>query len=32
MPPPQILTPPPSRDPKPDDVTDFPSYKSIPIP
>jgi len=33
MPPPKILTPPTTtRDPSPDDVTDFPAYKTIPIP
>lgn len=33
MPPPQILKPPSStRAPSPDDVTDFPAYKTIPIP
>ena len=33
MPPPQILKPnPSSKPPSPDDVTDFPAYKTIPIP
>ena len=33
MPPPQILKPPASsKAPSPDDVTDFPAYKTIPIP
>ena len=33
IPPPQILKPPANnRDPSPDDVTDFPAYKTIPIP
>jgi len=33
IPPPKILTPPTTtRDPSPDDVTDFPAYKTIPIP
>ena len=33
MPPPQILKPNPTeRVPSPDDVTDFPAYKTIPIP
>ena len=33
MPPPQILKPnPESKSPSPDDVTDFPAYKTIPIP
>ena len=35
MPPPQILKPNPnsnSASPSPDDVTDFPAYKTIPIP
>jgi hypothetical protein len=33
MPPPQILKPPAqTREPSPDDVTDFPAYKTIPIP
>lgn len=33
MPPPQILKPPTTpKAPSPDDVTDFPAYKTIPIP
>lgn len=33
MPPPQILKPNPNpKEPTPDDVTDFPAYKTIPIP
>jgi hypothetical protein len=33
IPPPQILKPPQnSKPPSPDDVTDFPAYKTIPIP
>ena len=33
IPPPQILHPPSAtRNPNPDDVTDFPQYKTIPIP
>jgi hypothetical protein len=33
MPPPQILKPnPTTKEPSPDDVTDFPAYKTIPIP
>ena len=33
MPPPQILKPPASSPPpSPDDVTDFPAYKTVPIP
>jgi len=33
MPPPQILKPPANpKAPSPDDVTDFPAYKTIPIP
>ena len=33
MPPPQLLKPPAEpRQPSPDDVTDFPAYKTIPIP
>jgi CDGSH iron-sulfur domain-containing protein 3 len=33
MPPPQILKPnPTAKPPSPDDVTDFPPYKTIPIP
>ena len=30
--PPQILKPPAPRTPSPDDITDFPQYKTIPIP
>ena len=30
--PPQILKPPAPRTPTPDDITDFPQYKTIPIP
>jgi hypothetical protein len=33
MPPPQILKPNPNpKEPSPDDITDFPAYKTIPIP
>jgi hypothetical protein len=33
MPPPQLLKPPPANHaPTPDDITDFPAYKTIPIP
>jgi len=33
MPPPQLLKPnPTNKAPSPDDVTDFPAYKTIPIP
>jgi hypothetical protein len=33
MPPPKLLKPnPTTKAPSPDDVTDFPSYKTIPIP
>ena len=33
IPPPQILHPPAERKaPSPDDVTDFPQYKTVPIP
>ena len=33
MPPPKILKPNPNpKEPTPDDVTDFPAYKTIPIP
>ena len=33
MPPPKLLKPPAeTRTPSPDDVTDFPAYKTIPIP
>lgn len=33
MPPPQLLKPNPStKAPSPDDVSDFPAYKTIPIP
>lgn len=33
IPPPKILTPPPARSSTtPDDITDFPQYKSVPLP
>jgi hypothetical protein len=33
IPPPQILTPPALvRAPSPDDITDFPAYKTVPLP